>query len=208
MTVANIKSRVVAIIQTAVNDETLNNWITDAYDRIIGLKDWEWLKASAQGTLTTASDYTLSTTFAITDLNKVVKVRDITNNKDYTYVSWDNKDQMVADSAYQYTINPAKDTLTVTPASNGATLQINYLKVPPALTTDANSPIFDSKFHQALVWATIENYYESIEELAEASRYGAKFDNIVHRMNVFYERVTSDEVVRMKSVTEAYRIDF
>lgn len=208
MTLAQIKTRVGDIINTTVSDSTLTNWINDSLYRAIGDADWEFMHATATATLTTANDYTISTAFSVSDLDKVLSVRDITNDQEYTFVPYEQYDDMLARGGYEYTISPDSATLSLARVSSGATVQMDYYKTITELSASADTPPFNVKFQQLLVWGAIAQYYRSIEEIPEAVHYEGLFNNMRVDMFSYYKERTSGDLQEMQSPVKNYKVDF
>ena len=67
MTLAQIKTRIEDLVDDVIQASTLENWINDEYQELNGRIDWEYKTGRATATMTTANDYTLASSFSITD---------------------------------------------------------------------------------------------------------------------------------------------
>lgn len=208
MNLSQIRTRITDHVDDTLADSIINNWINDIYHDIESDNDWIWLVTSATGTLTSSNSYTLSSTFSITNLAKIISVRDITSNENYTFVPYRERDEADVNDNYEYSISPDDATIYLYPVVSGDTLEIHYQREITELSSDSDEPLFHSMFHDILVYGVSAKYYERNLLFPEANREEAKYLNMLAKMRAWYERDTYDEIVRMQNFSEAKGLDF
>lgn len=134
--------------------------INSIYRRIGGEHRWPWLEAQNTSITTTAGDpdYSLA---AITDLAHIDAVR-VHRGTEYPQLSYiapqDLRDMehVDRDNGTPRFWTYVNAQLRLWPAPDAAyTVTIDYLKRPTVLSADGDTPIFDSTYHDVLVWGAV-----------------------------------------------------
>lgn len=142
---------------TATQQTSMVNAI---YRRIAGEHRWPWLEAQSTALSTTIADpdYSLA---AITDLQHIEAVR-LTSGTNYVDLEYIQPQDLRAlehidrDSGAPQKWTYMNSVLRLWPAPDKVyVMTIDYIKRPTALAADGDTPIFDSTYHDLLVWGCV-----------------------------------------------------
>jgi hypothetical protein len=209
MNYGQIKTRVNDIANDSIDDGISSRWINDVYHTIERVRQWDWLLSSVTWASTGAQSYVLSASpISITDFSRAMKIRDNTSNINYVPASYRERDRMASDLSFEYAVSPDNLTIYLYPDTSGNTYELHYFKTITELSSDTDSPIFPSKFHEAIIYGVAEKYFERHNSFAEANRMSSKFRFLLNEMEGYDDRKTEEDIVRMRSITEAYSRDF
>ena len=139
-----------------------NEAINAAYRRVAGEHRWPWLERLSTSLTTIAGNSSVSLT-PITDLMWVdaVRLTDGTSNYDLTPLA--DQDLRSREHEDRFPDLPVWwaevfGEIRLYPIPDKAyTVVLDYLTTPPELGADGDSPLFDTTFHDILVWGAISD---------------------------------------------------
>lgn len=180
----------------------LTRRINASYREIAGMKRWPWLERRNDATLLTTAGVASVSLAPITDLMWVdaVRMAQGTSKYDLTFL----EPQDFQERAFPYTANGVPEYWTEQftqilldqPPSGVYTLSLDYLTTPPDLVDDGDAPLFDTTFHDVLVYgAALDLTLRQRDGFAETmhSRYDARMTQMIRAYNLG-QRQDSDQV--------------
>jgi len=187
-------STIYGAITTRVNDASTNVTnvakadVNFAYQDVCTRHPFTWLTALGTLTTTASQAYTQISTGGITDLWKILSVREnvtpqllsAISMKDYDrLLALDNTDTDIPDlysdeiNDYIYWYKTPDDVYTI---------YVEYWKAITELSSDSDSPIIPAKYHEVLVlggWARTLRY---LKQFAEAEAISAQYEAFISKM--------------------------
>lgn len=134
--------------------------LNSVYRRVAGLHRWPWLEVQDVSITTTVgdSDYSLAalTTLAHIDAVRIEKGTDRPELEYLEPQDFRDLEHVDRDNGVPLYWTYAASELRLWPAPDQAyTVTIDYIKRTTDLSADADSPLFDSQYHDVLVWGAI-----------------------------------------------------
>lgn len=203
MTFQQIKDEIGIRSDDILNEGTKGNWVNQAYKRVLGAyQQWPFLKAeNTDTTVDGTATYNLPS-----DFSKPIDLW--VGSTEYSRV--DYEDRLNPGLNMVYYINPGQSTYTLIPAptSSGSTITLNYISTITDLASGEDSPVFDERFHEILVYGAMERYHEREKEMSKAAFYNQQYRNLLSEAIDFYSRYGKDDVIRMQSAADIYNLDY
>lgn len=181
-----------------------NEAINDIYRRVAGTHRWPWLEAQSSSLATTAGTAAYAVS-SITDLMYIDAVR-IEASPDLPTIDWltpqdfrnlEHDDRTNATPWYwtyefgQVKLYPAPDKVY--------TLRLDYIKRPPALSGDSDTPLFESTYHDILVWGALMQIGFRERDWSALSYARQEYGDRLHEMERAYgvkQKQTARQVAR------------
>lgn len=189
----------------------LKAFINDAYQDICSREGWPFLRAAKDVALT-AGDDTVPTT---TDIREV---RSFVINSEYltlTPIEDDELDKVYAGSLSQtglpqYYYFEGDTTIKVYPTPDSDyTGTIRYVRIPPDLSADADTPIIPERHHRTIVLSALVSAYRMEDDAELSMVFEAQLENRLARMrrDVFIKQTDRPKTVRMIN-PDSYDYDY
>lgn len=144
----------------------------DIYDDVCNDRDWEWLKSTATGTISTSVPYIALPS----DFRKVLPNKDNrsvvlvgTDYREYVIIPFSSRREHRDQDGYCYIDVPnSRLYFTLQPTSAEA-IEYDYLKIPTALAL-GTEPLFRDAFHKVIAFGMASNF-NNIEQSDKATSY-------------------------------------
>lgn len=172
MTRGEIRAEVESRGYDYVSDSRLNLWIKQAYQYVCALEPWWFLETSASG----------QAPLALSDLSQVLYVA----YGDVSLRGADWRDIRDLDPGLDDTGTPVMwylegQTIKTWPDSTES-LNVRYIREPPALDTDGDSPLIPEAYHPILVDLVVIHGLKDNDEYEQAQGLQAVVDRSVQDM--------------------------
>jgi len=160
--------------------------INAVYREVSGYRRWDWLQA-AGGSTTVVGQDTVSTG-GITNLVSIDTVRVLfgTSYYDLEYLTpteFDTRAYVDRDVGTPQYWTYQKGDLYLWPRPDKVyQVDINYIKDPPDLTADADTPLFPATYHDLLVWGALRDIAHRERDWAASDHANARFETLLARM--------------------------
>ena len=174
-----------------VSDALINRWINESYNEVARERTWDWLEATDFGDLPPAVDgrhtvvlpngsrrivsaYLVSSVGHVREMVQVPELDHVMTYDDDRYPKYD----VTFDG-----------TVTVAPEQPaGERYRIRYTQANVSLTSDSDSPVFDSQFHAALAYRAAVKVLSFVsDDTDRAEAYFSEFASLIGGMIAMYE---------------------
>lgn len=165
--------------------------INTRYRALAGKRRWPWLEAQ-NATLVTVANNAVVSTAAITDLLWIdaVRIESTTEFWELEYLSpqefreLEHRDRDGQRPANWTQIN---GTLRLWPRPDRVyTVTVDYLKDPPDLSADGDTPLFAATYHDLLVWGAIIDIAFRERDMQGVEFAGRQYQDLERRMESEY----------------------
>ena len=212
ITKAQIITDLKAMIGTGceVSDGLLGTWVNDYYmqivDEIVKVKPDYFVKSSTTSLVSGQQEYDLPDDFEKVamvnmEIDGVWKrvlpmgdadIRHIPTHSDTT----SSQGFSTAEPRY-YIIGDNIGIMPIPSETTASALKVWYAYTPTAMSLDADSPAFPSKYHYMIKYGAYANYLDQDDEHVAAERMRIRFDTLVQRM---MENMQDKQIDEVKSV--------
>jgi hypothetical protein len=171
-----------------VSDADINTYINDAYQEAIADEQWPFLLSRVSfNTVANESDYLVSTIASDTEPHRILfvatqgqKLQKV-ETTDYLSLEPFGQTETTGNPSAWTTLDGTK--LVLWPSPNAViAVQVVYLKIPPDLTQDSDTPQFPSRYHYILKWGGLRYVYTKIGDLESAEGALKQFDESAQAM--------------------------
>jgi hypothetical protein len=178
-------------LQTLRSDEQIDAVINEAYQEVVGLSQWPFLRASQQisiasgvNSFETPIGYSEVTSLSYTDNNGYSVRLQPTTIDEIDRLRDDEDDE----PTFYARITDREFLLWPTPSTN-VTLQIRGKQKVENLSGDSDSPVFDEQFHPMLAYRAASRMLgEEGDDSGRSDFYQQEANNFFVRMQQFYNR--------------------
>jgi hypothetical protein len=171
-------------LQSLRSDEEVDVVINEAYQEVITLAQWPFLRISSQTNLTSGVDsFETPTGFSeVTGLSYTTDSGDAFRLQATTVDEIDRLDEDAGEPALYAKVTDKEFVVWPTPDSS-LTLTIRGKQSVPNLSGDSDVPVFDEQFHPVLA------YRAASRMLAEEGDDSGRADLYQNEANIFYARM-------------------
>ena len=181
-------------LQTIRSDEAIDEVINEAYQEVIGLSPWPFLRAS-ETTSVVKSQESFETPVGFSEVVSVTYQDDLGNTTRLRQTTIDELDRLDADAegepSFYARLSDRSFQLWPIP-EKPLTFFIRGKQTASALRRDSDAPVFDEQFHVILAYrAASKMLAEEGDDSGRSELYQNEASLIFTRMQQFYNR-TSD----------------
>jgi len=177
-------------LQTLRSDEQVDAVINEAYQEVIGISQWPFLRSVEQVVLAQGVN-TFSTPTSFSEVNSASYSDDFGNVVRLTATTVDEIDRLKEEEGepvYYARLNDSE--FIIWPAPNRSyTLTLKGKQKVPLLSSDADVPVFDEQFHPLLAYRSASRMLaEEGDDSGRAEFYQSEANVFFLRMQQFYIR--------------------
>lgn len=179
----------------AVDQSALNEFVNEAVQAVGEERDWPWKDGLQTVTTDGSAAYALPADWGRT---RTVTVNGYPTRR-VNVADGDSYDLggYVRASEYGYVIESDELVVYPTPPS-GQTILHRYVKTEPTLSSDADEPLVESRFHQAVVCYAAALVCERHGDVAKADRHRAEYERWLRRMRDAMSRSQQPSRIRVR----------
>lgn len=186
-----------------ITDDDINDFIQLRYDLINAAEDWPYLEATADISVSAGA-----TSFPLPDGDPdplFAEFREVRYNPTggtqnaLRQVNPEERPSVNAVTAQGrptafWRVGAATDAQLNRPV-DGGTIALTYYVEPTPLGDDADEPMFNQRFHRALVYGTLVDVYQRGYDFEEAAVKEREFEQYLARMSDYYNRLRQASVM-------------
>lgn len=217
MTYAEIEARIVSDLNRSDMTSSVNGWVNDVYQELLGRRSWNWLTATAEvSTVVDVCRYELPPDYGdckslvVIDSINATSIPYITSEEfDKRYPSVDTDTAGVPEVfTVRHGINPSGvhyDELNVYPRSDATTyvMRMHY-SIRPSNLSGTDQPIIPSPFHAILVYGGLEIGFARLREYDAAAYWMKKKELMYKAMEDDHTKFPSMGVIKPFNMSQTF----